>query len=304
MRERVAEAELLGEQRRELDEALARSETWRGGLGWTDAAALACVDTQGRLTYVNEALSAIIGYGVDEIVGRPFMEFVDADDQRGLLVVLGRALKGKWGAETLEFRAVHKDGRRVWCQCIPVRMAPSAAAEEFVGIVLDVSGRKQVEEALRQSEHRFGVALESALDGILVIDLDGVIVDLNTVCVAALGYGRKEELIGRKAIEMLSQRVQQERGERLVEESRRAWRYGQGYLRNHELVVVRRDGTEMPIELNLSRLTDEDGHATGAIIVARNVSERKRAQEALRESEERYRLVVENASEGIVVVQD
>jgi PAS domain S-box-containing protein len=304
MRERVAEAELLGLQRGKLHEARAQSEGWHGIAGWGNVAGVACADVQGRITYVNEALCAMVGHDIHEVLGRPFADFVDADDERRLQRVSETSLQGESSAETLEFRAVRKDGRRVWCQCIPVRLAPGTAVEQFVGIFLDVTGPKEMEEALRQSERRFGIALESALDGILIMDFDGVIVEVNTACVAALGCGRKEELIGRKATEVLSPRAQRERGQKQLDEDRRAWRFGKGYLRNLERVVVRRDGTEMPVELNLSRLTDEDGRTTGAIAIVRNVSERKRAEEALRASEERYRLVVENASEGIVVLQD
>jgi len=153
--------------------------------------------------------------------------------------------------------------------------------------------RKRVEKALRDSEEKLWKIFESATDGISVIDLKGIITEVNQRTVEMHGFSSKDELRGKNALELLAPRDHK----KIAANMRKVIK--QGAIRGVEYTLLRADGSEFPGELSTNVLKDASGNLAGHITIVRDITERKRAEEALRASEEMYKTVVEDAPIGI-----
>src|SRR4029453_2681852 len=154
--------------------------------------------------------------------------------------------------------------------------------EYVAGTIRDISERKRAEHALRASEERFRTLVDHATYAFALCDERGIFVDVNRQACESLGYSR-EELIGMSVsevdpeIDLEAVRKRFEAGEQIVTfESRHR----------------RKDGTRFPVEVRTRRFVTPEGGPL-SLTLARAISERKRSEEAVRASEERYRALIE-----------
>ncbi|HET8731106.1 MAG TPA: PAS domain S-box protein, partial [Moraxellaceae bacterium] len=209
-----------------------------------------CIDAESRTDYVNPKMAALLGYRVEEMLGRPMVDFLDPE----IVVQANSNVERRRAgiAEEHESRLVHRDGT-----LLDVHMSTSPIQDEkgqyagALAMVTDISARKRAEQALRVSEERFRALWEAAVDAIVVLDAKNRILYANTSLFGMFGY-RSEELVG-KDIAMLQP-------ERLRERHRRALR---NYLstghrlldwRGTRVIGLHRDGREFPIEVSFSEI--------------------------------------------------
>jgi two-component system sensor histidine kinase/response regulator len=141
---------------------------------------------------------------------------------------------------------------------------------------------------------RLSNAFEMSSDSIVITDLEGRITEVNEATRLMYGAENKEELIGQSAFALIAP------------EDRNAAFAGmeevlaKGCIKNREYRVILKDGSLMPVEMSVALMTGADGKPIGFVGVSRDITARRQAQEALRESEERYRNLFENANDAIV----
>jgi diguanylate cyclase (GGDEF)-like protein/PAS domain S-box-containing protein len=157
---------------------------------------------------------------------------------------------------------------------------------------------RQLDDELRKSEARYRTVLDAAFDAIVTMTPDGIVRWFNRGAERIFGH-RAEEVIGQPVTLLMPERYR----ELCVAGLHRYLRTGEAHVVGGtiELVGLRKDGSEFPIEMSLGE-TNEDGEPlfTGVI---RDVTERKEVQKALRESEERFRSLVQNASDIITILE-
>jgi PAS domain S-box-containing protein len=154
---------------------------------------------------------------------------------------------------------------------------------------IEITERKRAEEALRESQEALQKMFESVTDGISVIDLNGLITEVNQRTVEMHGFGSKDELLGKSAFKLVAPHDH----ERIATNMRKALK--QGTIRGVEYTLLKADGSEFPGELSTSVLKDASGNPVGHITIARDITERKQAEEALRESEKEKSSLVEES---------
>ena len=160
--------------------------------------------------------------------------------------------------------------------------------------------RYQASEALQESEDRFGAIASSAQDAILLMDPEGNLTFWNAAAERIFGYSRNEAL-GRNLHDLIAPRRYHEAHHAAFPEFLRTGRGG-AVGKTLELAARRKDGREITVALSLSAIAIKGGwHAVG---ILRDITEDKIAEAALRQSEEKYRALFENAGEAIFVVQD
>jgi len=137
----------------------------------------------------------------------------------------------------------------------------------------NITERKRMEEALRDSEEKLRKMFESVTDGISVIDLKGNITEVNERAVEMHGFGSRDELRGKIAFELVAQRDH----DKIADDMKKAIK--QGTIRRDEYTLLRADGSEFPGELSTSVLKDASENVVGHITIVRDVTERKRAVE-------------------------
>ena len=152
--------------------------------------------------------------------------------------------------------------------------------------------RKEAEEALRESEEKFRQFFENEPEYCYMISLEGTVLDVNSAALKALGY-KKEELAGRPLKTIYAPESIPQMKKNLAK-----WKKT-GKLKDEEMVIVTKKGERRTVLLSASHVKDRGGKILHSISVQKDITERKQAEEALRESEERYRNIIENANDMI-----
>ena len=160
----------------------------------------------------------------------------------------------------------------------------------LMGVGLDFSEREKAKKEILDSETKYRELIEHASDGIFISNQDGRYIDVNTGACRMLGY-TKEELLTRSGADILYNNKDSE----ALKERYKELKSGKNSIR--EIALKRKDGSIVMVESNSKMLPD--GRFIG---IVRDLTERKKADKALRESEERYRALVENAPEALVVM--
>ena len=157
----------------------------------------------------------------------------------------------------------------------------------------EVAERRRIQEELKRSEDRYRRLVETAQEGILTDDADGLITFVNPFLAHALGYD-PGQLLGRTIADLC-----EASSARLVE--REGEQRRQGFISSYEIRMLHQNGGLKDFLLTANPLYDEQGVYEGALGIFTDMTESKRAEAALRTSEERYRYLVENISDGIGV---
>jgi PAS domain S-box-containing protein len=255
------------------------------------------IDKEAYTTYVNARMGEILGYTVDEMVGKHLFEFMD---QKGVEICEENLQRREKGIkEQHEFEFLRKDGSRV--QTLMETAPILDEGGNFAGAlasVMDISERKNMEEGLRESKERLEKTFQSLDCALFILDSKNppLIVDSNPAASKIFGYG-KHEIIG-KSTEFLHINKQsllkfQETLYPTIE--------SQGYFSSYEFRMKRKNGEIFPTEHSIFPMEEEQGNRMGWISVVRDISERKKAEEKLRESEEKFRNLAEQSPNMIFI---
>lgn len=245
------------------------------------------VDATGRIRYISPSVERILGYSPEELVGKPGQEFVHPEDLPAGMRALARDVRRPGTIRELELRLRHRDGR--WRTFQVVGRAVRDQEGEPVVIVNshDVTDRKRVEEALRESEARYRALFEKTPVGVVHFGPDLRITDCNERMVELSGLPL-ERLVGFQLSGLRDQRVLHPFRQALAGEPAA---YHGPYLTP--------GGAEWHVAVQVSPLRDPAGRSLGGVAVVQNVTERHGAEVELRQKEALYRLLVENASDII-----
>ena len=249
-------------------------------------------DLKGTFLYGNSKSEEIIGYRREELIGKNFLEL-------NLLTEEGMNKAVQWLQENMkgnptgpdEIELIRKDG-----QIIPVEINTSVVQRMGQNIILafvrDITDRKQSEKSLRQSEEKYRTILEDIQEGYFEVDLAGNLTFFNNSLCQFFGYSR-EELMGMNYL----QYTDKEHSKKLFQAFNRVYSTGKS-TEGFDWQIIRKDGTKRYVEASVSLREDSSGKLIGFRGIARDVTEHKRADEALLESEEKYRGIIENMQEG------
>jgi PAS domain S-box-containing protein len=200
-----------------------------------------------------------------------------------------------------EFRLQHKDGTYRWIEArAAFVIEPDGRRVRLLGSHTDITERKQAELALRENEARTRSILETALDAVVSINESGLIIGWNTQAEILFGYSA-DDVLGRLLDEtIIPARYRQAHAHGM----NRIVRGGDGSAtkRRFEFFALHRSGQEFPVEFAIAA-SHVDGQPMFTAFI-RDITERKQAEEALRESEERYRTLVELSPSGVFVFSE
>ncbi len=259
-------------------------------------------DAEGRYTFLNAAWEELAGFTVEESLGKSYLEFIHPDDLPRNLEDFERmgGHGGDYAEYETRFRA--KDGRP---RDIEIKFREHFDEDGDLtgtsGTLSDITNRKETERALQESEQRFRQLFEQSVDAIYVHDEEGRFVDCNSQACRLLGYTR-EELLSMSVEEISSNVLTAEERIRQEEEGGTLWQQALAgepgvFSHGHEEENRRKDGTTFPVEVRVGSV--DYGGRRMVLASVRDVTERVRAEAALRESEEKYRSVVDNIKEVV-----
>jgi len=243
----------LQERLKQATEILRESEERYRLLVETITDGVFIIDVDGRFTYLNPIFSKMTGWPVEDFVGRPFTEILAPEYRDSTVEIFRRGLAG----ETIppyEVDILCRDSGRLSVELnVTTMLGPDGQRIGRIGVARDVSGRKEAERALRDSEQRFRSVVEHSHEGILVVDEASHFLYVNDQLCSMLGYER-EEIIGREFQDFLDEETK-----RLV--SQRYWDRQKGLEvpSRYEFNFVRKDGVKRLVEISSTVIRDPSG---------------------------------------------
>ncbi|MBW3628065.1 MAG: SDR family NAD(P)-dependent oxidoreductase, partial [Gemmatimonadetes bacterium] len=235
------------------------------------------LDEKWCFTYVNAEAEALLDRSREELLGKNIWELYPASAQRAFYPQYHRAVQEKVAVEFEEY----SPGPDRWLR---VRLYPYK--EGLTVYLSDVTERKRMKQALHRSEERFRNIVENMGEAIIITDLEERVLYANQRVEEIFGY-RPDELYGKIASEVLMS------PEERAAQKKRQKRRTQGIAERYEVHHWRKDGTRIWVEIDGAPFRNTDDEITGTVGVVRDITTRKQAEEALRESERQHRLLFE-----------
>jgi len=251
------------------------------------------VDLQGNLTFFNDAMCRILGYAQDDLMGMNNREYMSVENAKKVFQIFNEVFRSDRSDRGIDWRFIKKDGTEIDVEAsVSLIKDKQGRAAGFRGLLRDVTERKGAEEALRQSEERYRLVLQSEGVSYYQVDLGGNITYLSQWALNSIG-GSTDQETSRQTRDYMTP----DSAEKLAEAFSRVYQTGEP-LQDIEYEATMPDGIPRIIQLSASLMKDRDGQPIGFHGLTRDITERKRAEEARRQSDERYRTIIESIEEG------
>ena len=280
---------------RHANESTGHDDRWLRSVLERSSEIIKVVDPDGTLRYASPAFEKVFGYDRQEAVDTMnVLDHVHSDDLSHVLEETEKAMaEGSGTGNVAEYRFRHKDGSWRWVESVGTYLTDDPTVRGVVVTVRVIAERKEAEERLRFQAQLLGAVGEA----VIALDANGRVSYWNRPAEETYGWSAQEAL-GRLLREMVVPEDLRGRAEEIMARVR------EGKTWKGEFVVRRRDGTLFPVEATNTPVFGQDGEFVGTISVFRDATERKGHEEALRKNEERFRSLVQNASEIILVMGD
>jgi formate hydrogenlyase transcriptional activator len=280
----------LGKQAQEV---LRQSEErWRAVFD-NSAIGVALTDHKGHFLAANPVYQKMLGYSEAELQALSFLDITHEDYRESNWALVAELLEGKRRQFQIEKQYRRKDGSLIWVSNNVSLVPGTDRVPRFImALSEDITERKQAEETLQSSEERVRLILDSVAEAIFGCDPEGICLFCNRAAARLLGYDDRAELLG-KSMHVLEHHTRPDGTPYPLAECPIyvGLQKGEGVHREDE-VFWRKDGTSFPVEY-WSHPIFRDGSTVGAVITFIDITERKRAEEALRKSEQRKHSLLE-----------
>ncbi|MCU1268079.1 MAG: Blue-light-activated protein [Acidobacteria bacterium] len=293
--EDITERKRIGEAEREIRQQYQALVNSIDGIVWElDANTF-------RFTFISDQSQRILGYAPDQWLAEPtfWADHLHSEDRLWAPDFCRRAI-AKRESHQLDYRMVAADGRVVWLRDFVTIDAREATHVRLRGVMVDITERKQAEQALAESESRKDAILKSALDCVITVDHEGKVIDFNPSAEQTFGYS-SSEVVGKLMVDLIipvRTRPYHQAGFARYLATGTSTILG----KRIEVAAMRADGSEIPIELTVTAIGELPYPTFTSFI--RDLTERIRAEEGLRESEERYKGLTDSAFDGVVIHKD
>lgn len=252
------------------------------------------IDMRSLIDFVNPTMATMLGYTAEEMLGRSLENFMDEEGRASLAKYLKRRAKGI--SEQFEFKFQRKDGSDLWTwiSSNPITDANGRHAGALA-MVTDISSLKQAQADLMDREERYRGIMESELVGLVFWNLDGFITEANETFLQMVGYTRDDLAAGLVRWRDMTPAEYKQADDYAVGEL-----FSRGFITPLEKEYFRKDGSRVPVIIGGALFPRKKNEGVSFVL---DITVRKSAEKALRESEERYRLLADN-TDDIVGLND
>ncbi|NLH72826.1 MAG: PAS domain S-box protein [Verrucomicrobia bacterium] len=245
-----------------------------------------------RFLYVNQTLAEIFGYTREELVSRVNpLDLVSEQDRHRVSQSITNRMEGVVQTVQHTWQGIRKDGKTVVVESYGGRI-DWQGAPAVMGTLLDVTEKAQAQQEAARIARDWEATFEAANDSIWIMDLNHKVLRANKTTKALFGWGA-EKLVGTRCFETVHGTQNPHPNcpfEECIKSGRRATR---------EMEVG-----EKWFEVTCDPIRDRSGRVVGVVHITTNITERKRAENGIRESEQRYRMLVEESPDGIGIFQE
>ncbi len=241
------------------------------------AAGIVIIDTDGLCQQTNDKWADMVGYAPAELVGRPLMSLTHPDDIEASIEQIEALKSGRMESYSIEKRYLRRDGDWFWAEaCVTGIEDDDGRLTGLVGVITDITERKQVEEALRQSQGHLEAMFTNLAAGVALVDADGVILRTNSKFAEMMGYA-PGELVGITLAEITHPDDVEHSGHQLqsiVGQEVQSYTIEKRY--------VRRNGTPFWAEASVTQIFGPDGQTEEFVGVITDIDRRKEAERKLK----------------------
>src|SRR6201987_1306011 len=247
---------------------------------------IAAESLDGQLLFVNPAFCSLLGFSEGELRSKHCVDFSPPEDAEKDWALFQQLRAGSIDQYQLEKRYFRRDGSLVWGN-LSISLLNSRPSSLVIAMVEDITDKKRAEEA----RFRHAAVIESSEDAIISKNRDAVITSWNAGAERLFGYA-ESEVVGEPITILIPPELQDDEN-KILEKLRAGER-----IEHYETIRVTKTGRKVEVSLSISPIKDSRGNIMGFSKIARDVSEKKTAEEAVRASEERLRLAQQIAHIG------
>ncbi len=248
-------------------------------------------DLAGNLTFVNDAGCRNLGYPREELIGMNNRMYADEENAKKVFQALSKLYRTGEPCRVFDYETIKKDGTKAISELSASLMRDSEGKPiGFRGTSHHVTERKQMEEALREGEERYRTLLETMEEGYYEVDLTGNLTFIND---SFSKMHARENMLGMNNRQYMSK----EMARRVYEMFNGVYKTGQP-VRLVEWEIIKGNGGKAVVEASVYLIKNAKGERIGFRGIERDITDRKRAEEALRRSEEKYRNILESIQDG------
>lgn len=280
----VTETRQAEAERQQAEAALRDSEArFRAIFEWA-AIGITLVDPEGYLLDCNPAFQRMIGYSLEELRGQHFLDLTHPDDQATDSLLYAQLITGQHHSYQMEKRYIRRDGQAIWSKLTVSALRGEQGEIHFsFGMVEDVTQQKQTEACLREGEERYRRIVETAAEGIWMLDANHITSFVNRKTADMLGYSTAD-MMGKSILAFVDPDWQPNVQANLN-------RRRQGIAEQVDILYRRRDGSALWAIVSATPIFDTDGRYLGALGMLTDITQRKQAEAILQQQADRERVI-------------
>lgn len=256
------------------------------------------VDKDGRILYVGPSITNHLGYSVEESYGLEMFDLIHKNERYKATRLFKEMLENPGDLFPFLYRIVHKDGSYSWMEGIAANLINNLNLKAIVINLRDVSERIQFEEKIKQSTSEIEDLYNNSPCGYYSLSSEGLFLRVNDTFLKWTGYTREELVNKKKSIEIMSHDHLHLFYDNFASFMTR------GFINNLEFDFIRKDGSKLSVLLNSTAIRNAKGEFVMTRSTVVDNTERKKAEIALRENEERFRMITENMQDMVCQLLD
>ncbi len=249
-----------------------------------------------RITFVNEKFAEMIGYKKDELINKRIMDFATEEGFKRMMEGTKRRKRGISGVYECSF--VRKNGRIIYVEIYasPLRDMEGKITGT-IGVIIDITEKKRMEEEIIDAKNQFQILFNTMADPVVIVDFQGVILDITNRVEEITGC-KRDEIIGKNfmKLDILTEKSKEVLRKNLMKRMTRE------KIEPYEVEVITKDGRKISFDVNGVIVSYKGKNAD--LVVFRDITERKRMEDKIKEEEEKYKKLFNNVGSGVVIIQD
>ncbi len=285
-------------ERKQAEDAIRKNEEQYRLLADNVTDVIWTTDLDFQIKYVSPSVEKLRGYTIDEVLIQPLDKTLSPESLKYAYELLNYEFENiqnrTYKPKVIELELLRKDGSTVLTEStISILYNEDKTPNRILGVTRDITERKEMEKIFRENEKKYRMLFESAPVGIGMTHTDGEIINFNTKLTKITGY-QKSELMNKNLKDMYYNIEDRWLLQKSLEEK--------GYLRDYEIKLRKKDGTIYDALFYLTPVVLEGENAI--LVVVSDITEFKRVEMELTESEERFRYLADASIEGIIINKD